>query len=86
MCFFQLHVQQLGAIRVVCIIHAICLGILPHLVHQLALLLYQAVTPDELSRAKNQFKSNLAMVLESRAVEVEDLVHQRNMRLPNGAD
>ncbi|KAI9444603.1 Metalloenzyme, LuxS/M16 peptidase-like protein, partial [Lactarius indigo] len=34
--------------------------------------LYRAVPPDELSRAKNQLKSSLAMALESRAVEVED--------------
>ena len=52
--------------------------ILPHLVHQLSLLLYQAVPTVELSRAKNQLKSSLMMALESRAVEVEDLGRQVN--------
>ncbi|KAI9455942.1 mitochondrial processing peptidase [Lactarius psammicola] len=66
-------------------------AILPHLVHQLALLLYRAVPPDELSRAKNQLKSSLAMALESRAVEVEDLgrqllVHDRKIPVSEMAD
>jgi mitochondrial-processing peptidase subunit alpha len=51
-------------------------AVLPHLIHQLALLLYRTVPPDELSRAKNQLKSSLAMALESRSVEVEDLGRQ----------
>jgi processing peptidase subunit alpha len=50
--------------------------IMPHLVHQLSLLLYQAVPVPELSRAKNQLKSSLMMALESQAVEVEDLGRQ----------
>lgn len=50
--------------------------ILPHLAHQLSLLLYQDVPHIELSRAKNQLKSSLMMALESRAVEVEDLGRQ----------
>ena len=56
-------------------------AIFPHLVHQLALLLYRAVPVDELNRAKNQLKSSLAMALESRAVEVEDLGRQVSMHL-----
>lgn len=56
--------------------------ILPHLIHQLSLLLYTAVPSVELDRAKNQLKSSLIMALESRAVEVEDLGRQvcRNLR------
>ncbi|KAK7063956.1 Metalloenzyme, LuxS/M16 peptidase-like protein [Favolaschia claudopus] len=50
--------------------------ILPHLVHQLSLLLYTPVPAGELDRAKNQLKSALMMALESRAVEVEDLGRQ----------
>jgi mitochondrial-processing peptidase subunit alpha len=50
--------------------------ILPHLVHQLSLLLYTPVSDHELSRAKNQLKSSLMMALESRSVEVEDLGRQ----------
>ncbi|KXN88857.1 Mitochondrial-processing peptidase subunit alpha [Leucoagaricus sp. SymC.cos] len=50
--------------------------ILPHLVHQLSLLLYTAIPLVELNRAKNQLKSSLMMALESRAVEVEDLGRQ----------
>ncbi|KAI0800639.1 Metalloenzyme, LuxS/M16 peptidase-like protein [Fomes fomentarius] len=50
--------------------------ILPHLVHQLSLLLYSNIPQAELSRAKNQLKSSLMMALESRAVEVEDLGRQ----------
>ena len=50
--------------------------IMPHLVHQLSLLLYQPVPTVELSRAKNQLKSSLVMALESRSVEVEDLGRQ----------
>ncbi|KAF7968119.1 hypothetical protein HWV62_20103 [Athelia sp. TMB] len=59
--------------------------IMPHLVHQLSLLLYQAVPKAELSRAKNQLKSSLMMALESRAVEVEDLGRQilvHNRKIP----
>ncbi|KAI0275232.1 mitochondrial processing peptidase [Gloeopeniophorella convolvens] len=59
--------------------------VLPHLIHQLALLLYRNVPADELSRAKNQLKSSLAMALESRAVEVEDLGRQllvHNRKIP----
>lgn len=61
-------------------------AILPHLVHQLALLLYRAVPPDELNRAKNQLKSSLAMALESRAVEVEDLGRQVSIYSPSMTD
>ena len=61
-------------------------AIFPHLVHQLALLLYRAVPPDELNRAKNQLKSSLAMALESRAVEVEDLGRQVSMHSPSNTD
>lgn len=50
--------------------------ILPHLVHQLSLLLYTPISETELNRAKNQLKSSLMMALESRAVEVEDLGRQ----------
>ncbi|KAG6889982.1 hypothetical protein C0995_012942 [Termitomyces sp. Mi166 len=50
--------------------------ILPHLVHQLSLLLYTPIPRSELSRAKNQLKSSLMMALESRSVEVEDLGRQ----------
>jgi processing peptidase subunit alpha len=50
--------------------------ILPHLVHQLSLLLYTPIPAAELDRAKNQLKSSLMMALESRAVEVEDLGRQ----------
>ena len=50
--------------------------ILPHLVHQLSLLLYSPVPQGELERAKNQLTSSLMMALESRAVEVEDLGRQ----------
>ncbi|KAG6865764.1 hypothetical protein C0991_011961 [Blastosporella zonata] len=50
--------------------------ILPHLVHQLSLLLYTPIQETELSRAKNQLKSSLMMALESRSVEVEDLGRQ----------
>jgi len=56
-------------------------AVIPHLIHQLALLLYRAVPQDELSRAKNQLKSSLAMALESRSVEVEDLGRQVSMRI-----
>src|ERR1700679_1105573 len=55
-------------------------AVLPHLIHQLALLLYRTVPPEELSRAKNQLKSSLAMSLESRSVEVEDLGRQVSTR------
>ncbi len=50
--------------------------ILPHLVHQLSLLVYTTIREDELSRARNQLNSSLMMALESRAVEVEDLGRQ----------
>ncbi|KAA1468123.1 mitochondrial processing peptidase [Dentipellis sp. KUC8613] len=59
--------------------------ILPHLVHQLSLLLYRTVPEVELNRAKNQLKSSLMMALESRAVEVEDLGRQllvHNRKVP----
>ncbi|GJJ13268.1 hypothetical protein Clacol_007519 [Clathrus columnatus] len=59
--------------------------ILPHLTHQLSLLLYQDVPHVELNRAKNQLKSSLMMALESRAVEVEDLGRQvlvHNRKIP----
>lgn len=50
--------------------------ILPHLVHQLSLLLYSPIPSAELQRAKNQLNSGLMMALESRAIEVEDLGRQ----------
>lgn len=50
--------------------------ILPHLVHQISLLIHQSVPEIELQRAKNQLQSSLMMALESRAVEVEDLGRQ----------
>ena len=50
--------------------------IMPHLVHQLSLLLYAQIPQTELMRAKNQLKSSLVMALESRSVEVEDLGRQ----------
>lgn len=53
--------------------------ILPHLAHQLSLLLYKPVPAVELDRAKNQLKSSLMMALESRSVEVEDLGRQVNL-------
>ncbi|KAJ8523362.1 hypothetical protein ONZ45_g223 [Pleurotus djamor] len=59
--------------------------IMPHLVHQLSLLLYSPIPESELSRAKNQLKSSLMMALESRAVEVEDLGRQllvHNRKVP----
>ncbi|CAK5264266.1 unnamed protein product [Mycena citricolor] len=59
--------------------------ILPHLVHQLSLLLHTPVPAAELSRAKNQLKSALMMALESQAVEVEDLGRQmlvHNRKIP----
>jgi hypothetical protein len=49
---------------------------MPHLVHQLSLLLYTPVSEVELKRAKNQLKSSMVMALESQAVEVEDLGRQ----------
>ncbi|KAF9502330.1 mitochondrial processing peptidase [Pleurotus eryngii] len=59
--------------------------IMPHLVHQLSLLLYTPIPAAELSRAKNQLKSSLMMALESRAVGVEDLGRQilvHNRKVP----
>ncbi|CAL1694437.1 unnamed protein product [Somion occarium] len=59
--------------------------IMPHLVHQLSLLLYSPIPKTELERAKNQLKSSLVMALESRAVEVEDLGRQilvHNRKIP----
>ena len=50
--------------------------ILPHLVHQISLLLYSPIGQAELDKAKNQLKSSLMMALESRSVEVEDLGRQ----------
>ena len=50
--------------------------VMPHLVHQLSLLLYTPVSEVELKRAKNQLKSSMVMALESQAVEVEDLGRQ----------
>jgi mitochondrial-processing peptidase subunit alpha len=49
---------------------------LPHLVHQLSLMMYSPIPAGELQRAKNQLKSSLMMALESRSVEVEDLGRQ----------
>ncbi|KAF8140547.1 Metalloenzyme, LuxS/M16 peptidase-like protein [Boletus edulis] len=59
--------------------------ILPHLVHQISLLIYQSVPEVELQRAKNQLQSSLMMALESRAVEVEDLGRQVGQRYFFGA-
>ncbi|KAJ3508614.1 hypothetical protein NLJ89_g5663 [Agrocybe chaxingu] len=59
--------------------------ILPHLVHQLSLLVYMEVPMVELQRAKNQLTSSLMMALESRAIEVEDLGRQilvHNRKVP----
>lgn len=56
--------------------------ILPHLVHQLSLLLHSPIPEAELSRARNQLKSSLVMALESRAVEVEDLGRQVRSPFP----
>jgi len=50
--------------------------ILPHLAHQLSLLLYTPIPTSELNRAKNQLKSSLVMTLESKPAEVEDLGRQ----------
>lgn len=50
--------------------------ILPHLAHQLSLLLYTPVPISELNRAKNQLKSSMVMALESKSLEVEDLGRQ----------
>ncbi|KAK7695064.1 hypothetical protein QCA50_002253 [Cerrena zonata] len=58
---------------------------MPHLVHQLSLLLYSQIPKTELMRAKNQLKSSLVMALESRSVEVEDLGRQvlvHNRKVP----
>jgi mitochondrial-processing peptidase subunit alpha len=61
-------------------------AILPHLAHQLSLLLYTPITKNELSRAKNQLKSGLVMALESRSLEVEDLGRQVSPHFALGAD
>ncbi|KAG8829355.1 Mitochondrial-processing peptidase subunit alpha [Serendipita sp. 399] len=50
--------------------------VLSILAHQLSLLLYEKVPAVELARAKKQLQSSLAMSMESRAVEVEDLGRQ----------
>lgn len=50
--------------------------ILPHLVHQLSLILYTKLPEVELQRAKNQLKSSLMMSLESQSIQVEDLGRQ----------
>lgn len=50
--------------------------ILPHLAHQLSLLLYTPIPTSELQRAKNQLKSSMVMALESKSLEVEDLGRQ----------
>lgn len=50
--------------------------ILPHLAHQLSLLLYTPIPTSELNRAKNQLKSSMVMALESKSLEVEDLGRQ----------
>lgn len=56
--------------------------ILPHLIHQLSLLLYTPIPNTELQRAKNQLNSSLMMALESRAIEVEDLGRQVCLSFP----
>jgi len=55
--------------------------ILPHLAHQLSLLLYTPIPASELERAKNQLKSSLVMTLESKPAEVEDLGRQVRLLL-----
>lgn len=50
--------------------------VLSILAYQLSLLLYETVPPVELARAKKQLQSSLAMSMESRSVEVEDLGRQ----------
>jgi mitochondrial-processing peptidase subunit alpha len=50
--------------------------VLSILAHQLSLLLYEQVPAVELARAKKQLQSSLAMSMESRSVEVEDLGRQ----------
>jgi len=50
--------------------------VLSILAYQLSLLLYEKVPPVELARAKKQLQSSLAMSMESRSVEVEDLGRQ----------
>ena len=50
--------------------------ILPHLIHQLSMLLYTPIPTNELNRAKNQLKSSMVMALESKSLEVEDLGRQ----------
>jgi processing peptidase subunit alpha len=50
--------------------------ILAILAHQLSLLLYDLVNPVELNRAKKQLQSSVAMAMESRVVEVEDVGRQ----------
>lgn len=50
--------------------------ILPHLVHQLSLLMYTTVPEEELMRAKNQLCSSLMMAMENRSIQVEDLGRQ----------
>ena len=57
--------------------------ILPHLAHQLSLLLYTPIPTSELNRAKNQLKSSLVMTLESKPAEVEDLGRQVRLPLPS---
>lgn len=53
--------------------------ILPHLAHQISLLIHAPIGSAELQKAKNQLKSSLMMALESRAVEVEDLGRQASV-------
>jgi len=50
--------------------------VLSILAYQLSLLLYETVPSVELARAKKQLQSSLAMSMESRSVEVEDLGRQ----------
>lgn len=50
--------------------------VLSILAHQLSLLLYELVPTVELERAKKQLQSSLAMAMESRSIEVEDLGRQ----------
>ncbi|KAF9074878.1 mitochondrial processing peptidase [Rhodocollybia butyracea] len=50
--------------------------ILPHLIHQLSLLMYTTIPAEELKRAKNQLCSSLMMAMESRSIQVEDLGRQ----------
>jgi mitochondrial-processing peptidase subunit alpha len=50
--------------------------ILPHLAHQLSLILYQRIPDEELRRAKNQLMSSMIMAMESQNIQIEDMGRQ----------